>query len=85
MRVACSDIFLRPEDRAQQQRQQQGGGGAGEQSAVLSSLRSEDACMHLTHAFVYYDLKNHKDALAFLRKALECDKRSSAAYRLWGE
>ena len=55
-----------------------------EQSATLLTLRSEDACMHVTHAFVYYDQHNHKDCLAFLRKSLECDKRSSGAYRLWG-
>jgi len=71
------DVFLRPEDKAKKKAQ-------ADQNAILLTLRSEDACLHATHAFVYYDQHNHKDCLAFLRKALECDKRSSTAYRLWG-
>ena len=70
-------MFLRPEDKAKKKAQ-------ADENAILLTLRSEDACLHATHAFVYYDQLNHKDCLAFLKKALECDKRSSTAYRLWG-
>lgn len=71
-------MFLRPEDAARKKM-------LAEQNALVMTLRSEDACMHATHAFVYYDQHNHKDCLVYLKRAIECDKRSSTAHRLWGE
>lgn len=76
---SMSDVFLRPDEKAKQQANRE------EQHAALVTLRSEDSCMHATHAYIYYDQGNTKDSLVFLKKALECDKRSGAAHRLWGE
>ena len=73
-----SDVFLRP-NKDEEKKQ-----ALIEQNKVLLTLRSEDACMHVTHAFIYFDQNNQKECLATLRKALDCDNKSSAAYRLWG-
>lgn len=71
------DIFLRPEDKDQKKR-------AEENSTVLKTLKSENACLFAANASICADLNEHKECLEFIKKSLQCDKKNSAAYRIWG-